>query len=382
MNAFLTRAKRRAFGVQKTKTLPARSWLQLSIMDNCEMYENTSKCIASSKSMECFMVLSTQAQKISIATLCGLFGILCIFENCLVLYLIFSSSGTRRKPSYIFISSLALADLLASIIFVGSFVNFHVFNETDSSKELFLLKLGGVNTSFTASLSSLLLTALDRYISISRPSKYKLLVTRKRAWTALGVLWLGCVANAFLPLMGWNCCTLNSACSELFPFVDSNYLFTWICLVLILLGCIVCAYSHVLWRAHQHVAYMEKHQVHAGKQNARMRMDIMLAKTLVMVLTVLVLCWLPALILMIYSIFVSLNNHLRKVFAFCCTLCLLNSMVNPIIYALRSKELYSSLRMHLSRCRRQLRTSNDSPEAESARRSSMMETVCEDIHAM
>ncbi|XP_024998919.2 cannabinoid receptor 2 [Gallus gallus] len=351
-------------------------------MINCKMYENASTCNVSSKSMECFMVLSTQAQKISTATLCGLFGTLGIFENCLVLYLIFSSPGTRRKPSYIFISSLALADLLASIIFVRSFVNFHVFNETDSSKELFLLKLGGVNTSFMASLSSLLLMALDRYISISYPSKYKLLVTRKRAWTALGVLWVTCVATAFLPLMGWNCCTLNSACSELFPFVDNNYLSTWICLVMVLLGCIVCAYARMLWRAHQHVAYMGKHQVHVGKQNTRMRMDVMLAKTLVMVLTVLVLCWLPALILMIYSIFVNLNNHLRKVFAFCSTLCLLNSMVNPIIYALRSKELYSSLRMRLSQCRRQLRTSNDSPEAESVHRSSMIETVCEDTHVL
>uniref|UniRef100_A0A8B9C5Y1 Alpha-L-fucosidase 1 n=1 Tax=Anser brachyrhynchus TaxID=132585 RepID=A0A8B9C5Y1_9AVES len=347
-------------------------------MDICKTYENASKCSANSKLMECFMVLSTQAQKISIATLCGLFGMLCIFENSVVLYLIFSSPGTRRKPSYIFISSLALADLLASIIFVGSFVNFHVLNETDSSKELFLLKLGGVNTSFTASLSSLLLTAVDRYVSISRPSEYKLLVTRKRAWAALGVLWAMCVTTASLPILGWNCCTLNSTCSELFPFVDDNYLSSWVCLVMVLLGCIVYAYTHVLWRAHQHVAYMGKHQAQVGKQNTRMRMDVMLAKTLVMVLTVLVLCWSPVLILMIYSIFAKLTNHLRKVFAFCSVLCLLNSMVNPIIYALRSKELFSSLRAVFFRVKRRLRGTDDSPEADSAHKSSVVETVCED----
>ncbi|KAM9605895.1 cannabinoid receptor 2 isoform 2-T2 [Morphnus guianensis] len=347
-------------------------------MDSCKIHENASKC--SVNTMECFMVLSTQAQKISIATLCGLFGTLCIFENSLVLYLIFSSPRTRRKPSYLFISSLALADILASVIFVCSFVNFHVFNETNFSKEMFLLQLAGVNTSFSASLSSLLLTALDRYISISRPSKYKLLMTRKRAWIALGVLWVTCVTIASLPLLGWNCCMLDSTCSELFPFVDDNYLSSWICFVMVLLGCIIYAYAHVLWRAHQHVAYMEKHQAQAGKQNTRMRMDVMLAKTLVMVLTVLVLCWSPVLVLMIYSIFARLSNHLRKVFAFCSTLCLLNSMVNPIIYALRSKELYSSLRMVLSRFRRQLKASEESPEAESTRKSSVIETVCEDTH--
>ncbi|NXI47732.1 CNR2 protein, partial [Galbula dea] len=341
-------------------------------MDLCKIYQNTSKCSVSS--MECFMVLSTQVQKISIATLCGLFGILCVLENSLVLYLIFSSPNTRRKPSYLFISSLASADILASIIFVCSFVNFHVFNETNFSKEMFLLQLGGVNTSFSASLSSLLLTALDRYLSISRPSEYKLLMTRQRACLALGVLWVTCVTIASLPLLGWNCCTLNSTCSELFPFVDDNYLLSWVCFIVVLLGCMVCAYAHVLWRAHHHAAYMEKHQAHMGKQNTRMRMDVMLAKTLIMVLTVLVLCWSPVLVLMIYSLFARLSDHLRKVFAFCSTLCLLNSMVNPIIYALRSKELNSSLRMIFSHFRRQLKASEESPEAESTHKSSVIET--------
>ncbi|NXS61351.1 CNR2 protein, partial [Brachypteracias leptosomus] len=341
-------------------------------MDVCKLYENTSKCSVSS--MECFRVLSTQAQKISITILCGLFGTLCVFENSLVLYLIFSSPSTRRKPSYLFISSLALADSLASIIFVCSFVNFHVFSETNFSKEIFLLQLGGVNTCFSASLSSLLLTALDRYISISRPSEYKVLMTRRRAWAALGGVWLTCATIASLPLLGWNCCTLNSTCSELFPFVDAKYLSSWICFIMVLLCSIVYAYAHVLWRAHQHVAYMEKHQEQVGKQNSRMRMDVMLAKTLVMVLMVLVLCWSPVLILMTYSVFARLSNHLRKVFAFCSTLCLLNSMVNPIIYALRSKELCSSLRTVFSQFRRQLKASEESPEAESTHKSSVIET--------
>ncbi|NXP47400.1 CNR2 protein, partial [Heliornis fulica] len=342
-------------------------------MDTCKVHENASKC--SMNTMECFKVLSTQAQKISIATLCSLFGTLCILENSLVLYLIFSSARTRKKPSYIFISSLALADILASVIFVCSFVSFHVINESNFSKGTFLLQLWGVNTSFSASVSSLLLTALDRYICIVRPSEYKLLMTRKRAWVALGVLWVMCATIASLPLLGWNCCTLNSTCSQLFPFVDEKYLLSWICFVMVLLGCIIYIYTYVLWRAHQHVAYMEKHQMQVGKQNTtRMRMDIMLAKTLVMVLTVLMLCWSPVLILMIYSIFARLTNHLRKVFAFCSTLCLLNSMVNPVIYALRSKELYSSLRMIFSQFRRQMKASENNPEAESTRKSSVIDT--------
>ncbi|XP_067389884.1 cannabinoid receptor 2 [Emydura macquarii macquarii] len=303
----------------------------------------------------CYMVLSSLVQKTGIATLCSIFGTLCILENSLVLYLIFSSPKIRKKPSYLLISSLALADVLSSIVFVCSFLDFHVFNATDSSIEIFLLKLGGVITSFTASLGSLLLMAFDRYICIHRPSEYKVIVTRKSALVAMTMLWITTMTTAFLPLMGWNCCKLNSACSELFPFIDNKYLSSWICLVMILLVCIVYAYMQVLWKAHKHTVYMEKHQTQAGRQNAKIRMDVTLAKTLVMVLAVVMTCWSPVLALMTYSLFVSLNDDIRKVFAFCSTLCLVNSMVNPIVYALRSTELQSSLRNTCSWFRKKLR---------------------------
>ncbi|XP_039367506.1 cannabinoid receptor 2 [Mauremys reevesii] len=334
-----------------------------------------------SMDLECYQVLSSHTQKTGITVLCSIVGILCVLENSLVLYLIFASPKIRKKPSYLLISSLALADVLASVVFVCSFLDFHVLNSTDSSKEIFLLKLGGVNTSFTASLGSLLMMAFDRYVCIHRPSEYKVIVTRKRVVVAMAVMWIATMITAFLPLMGWNCCKVNSVgwnCSELFPFVDNKYLSSWICLVMILLLCIVYAYVRVLWKAHKHTVYMEKRQTQAGQRNAKMRMDITLAKTLVMVLAIVMTCWSPVLALMTYSLFVSLNDNIRKVFAFCSTLCLVNSMVNPIVYALRSRELRSSLRNTSSRFRKKVSISESIPEADSIQKSSQIETICYD----
>ncbi|XP_048356654.1 cannabinoid receptor 2 [Sphaerodactylus townsendi] len=349
-------------------------------MQRCTMNRtvNGSSCSSTAVPMECYMVFNDPAQKIAIAVLCCFIGSLCILENSLVLYLIFSSQKIRNKPSYLFISSLAAADILASFIFVSSFVNFHVFNGTDSSKEVFLLKLGGVTTSFTASLGSLLLMAFDRYICILKPSRYKVIITTRRAVTALVVLWVTIVLIAYLPLLGWNCCTLNSTCSELFPFVNTTYLSSWTALVVILLICIVYAYMHVLWKAHKHVLYMKKHHTQAGLQNTRMRMDIMLAKTLVIVLVVLIMCWLPVLLLMTYSMFDKLNDTIRKIFAFCSTLCLVNSMINPAIYALRSRELCSSLRKVCSCLARIPGFPESNPEAESTQKSGPAETLCDE----
>ncbi|XP_074832158.1 cannabinoid receptor 2 [Carettochelys insculpta] len=330
-------------------------------------------------SMKEYMVLSHPDQKIGITVLCSILCFLCILENSFVIYLIFSSPKIRKKPSYLLISSLALADVLASVVFVCSFLDFHVFNRMDSSKEVFLLKLGGVNMSFTASLGSLLLMAFDRYICIHRPAGYKGIVTRKKALVALAGMWIITTTTAFLPLLGWNCCTVNSTCSDLFPFVDYQYLSSWISLVMLLLLCIVYVYGQVLWKAHKHTVYMEKCQTQDRQRNAKMRMDVMLVKTLVMVLAVVVACWSPVLGLIMYSLFASLNNHIKRVFAFCSTLCLLNSMVNPLIYALRSRELRSSLRNTCSWFRKKLSISENLPEADSTQKSSPIETSSEDI---
>nr|XP_056703478.1 cannabinoid receptor 2 [Euleptes europaea] len=340
---------------------------------------NVSSCSSHAMPMECYMVLDDPAQKAVIAVLCCFVGSLCISENSLVLYLIFSSQKIRNKPSYLFLSSLAAADTLASIIFVSSFVYFHVFNGTDRSKEVFLLKLGGVTTSFTASLGSLLLMAFDRYVCILKPSEYKVLITSRRAGIALVVLWVAVIFIAFLPLLGWNCCTVDSNCSELFPFVATSYLSSWIALVVILLISIVYAYVHVLWKARKHVLYMKRHHAQAGQQNTRMRMDITLAKTLVIVLAVLVMCWSPVLVLMTYSVFAKLNDLSRKAFAFCSILCLVNSMINPAIYALRSRELCSSLREVCSCLGRLPGFPESNPEAESTQKSCPIETIYEEV---
>ncbi|XP_066494846.1 cannabinoid receptor 2 [Tiliqua scincoides] len=349
-------------------------------MEICKRNEtlNASSCGSGAMILECYIVLSSPYQKTFIAALCGLVGSLCVLENFLVLYLIFSSPRIRRKPSYLFLSSLALADMLASMIFTCSFVEFHAFQRINPSKDIFLLKLGGVNASFTASLGSLLLMAADRYICILKPSKYKVLVTSRRALVALVVLWGTTISIAALPLLGWNCCSLGSACSELYPFVDNKYLSSWIALVMVLLVSIFYSYMHVLWKARKHALYMKRHHSQVGQQSTRIRIDIALAKTLVIVLVVLVICWSPALALMTYSVFAELDESVKKAFAFCCTLCLVNSMVNPAIYALRSRELCSSLKDACPCFRRTPRSSDSQPEAESTQKTYPPETICTD----
>ncbi|XP_068121525.1 cannabinoid receptor 2 [Hyperolius riggenbachi] len=335
----------------------------------------STECVTEVLDIQCYLILDSSAQ-IFIAVLCIITGVLCILENSLVLTLIFTSVHLRKKPSFLFIASLALADLLASCIFSYSFVDFHVFHGA-GSPSVFLFKLGGVTLSFTSSLGSLLLTAFDRYICIHKPAKYKAIVTKKRALQALTVMWIGTTIISYLPLMGLNCCQLASPCSELFPLIDNKYLASWISIVVILLCAIIFFYAHILWKAHGHTVYMKAYNLQPCHRR-RIRMDIKLAKTLALVLTVLVVCWTPALMLMIHSLLFSLDNKMKAVFAFVSTLCLFNSMVNPVIYARRSRQLRRRLFKILQNFQCLQRFFKKPEVAEEAQNNLGVETTCDE----
>ncbi|XP_048386856.1 cannabinoid receptor 1 isoform X2 [Stegostoma tigrinum] len=324
--------------------------------------ESTITCGENFMDMECFMIL-TPTQQMAIAVLALTLGTFTVLENVLILCVIIRSRSLRYKPSYHFIGSLAVADLLGSVIFVYSFVDFHVFQRKDSPN-VFLFKLGGVTASFTASVGSLFLTAIDRYISIHKPLAYKRIVTRPKAVIAFTVMWTISIMIAVLPLLGWNCKKLNSVCSDIFPLIDETYLMFWIGVTSILLLFIIYAYVYILWKAHVHAVRMIQRgtqksiivQVTEGGkvQTVRLdqaRMDIRLAKTLVLILVVLIICWGPLLAIMVYDVFGKMNKLVKTIFAFCSMLCLLNSTVNPIIYALRSKDLRHAFRSMLCSCK-------------------------------
>ncbi|XP_056337510.1 cannabinoid receptor 1 [Danio aesculapii] len=312
--------------------------------------------------MECFMIL-TPSQQLAIAVLSLTLGTFTVLENLVVLCVILQSRTLRCRPSYHFIGSLAIADLLGSVIFVYSFLDFHVFHRKDSPN-VFLFKLGGVTASFTASVGSLFLTAIDRYVSIHRPLSYRRIVTRTKAVIAFCMMWAISIIIAVLPLLGWNCKRLNSVCSDIFPLIDENYLMFWIGVTSVLVLFIIYAYMYILWKAHHHAVRMLRRTsqkslvVHSADgtkvQTPRpdqARMDIRLAKTLVLILVVLVICWGPLLAIMVYDLFWRMGDNIKTVFAFCSMLTLLNSTVNPIIYALRSKDLRRAFLAACQGCR-------------------------------
>lgn len=323
------------------------AWEVPTSLGTTEAKDNVSSAVNKScENLECYMVLM-KAEKTAIGSICFLAGPITLLENILVLVVIIATATLRQRPSYLFIGSLALADVFASCFFTTSFLDFHLFRRSDGPTA-YLFKLGGVTMAFTSSVGSLLLTALDRYLCIHQASSYKVVLTRRRALLSLLVLWSATTLISFLPLMGWRCPTgLVPPCSRLFPYINSGYLACWTSFILVLLTLILGAYALILWKAHRHEASMTSIQGAAGSGQARMRMDIRLARTFGLILLILVGCWLPALSFMIADVSMLLTHTQQRAFAFCSTLCLVNSAVNPLLYALRCRELRVALQQLL-----------------------------------
>ncbi|KAL0984760.1 hypothetical protein UPYG_G00146550 [Umbra pygmaea] len=72
-----------------------------------------------------YMVLLKEEKK-AISTICFLAGPFTFLENFLVLGVIAATANLRKRPSYLFIGSLALADVFASCFFTVSFLDFHL----------------------------------------------------------------------------------------------------------------------------------------------------------------------------------------------------------------------------------------------------------------
>ncbi|XP_061751901.1 cannabinoid receptor type 1B-like [Nerophis ophidion] len=330
--------------------------------------------------MECFMIL-TPGQQLAVAILALTLGTFTVLENLMVLCVILHSQTLRSRPSYHFIGSLAVADLIGSVIFVYSFLDFHVLHRKDSPG-VFLFKLAGVIASFTASVGSLFLTAIDRYISIHRPMAYKRIVTKTKAVAAFSLMWSISVVISLLPLLGWNCKRLNSVCSDIFPLIDERYLMFWIGVTSVPLLFIVYAYMFILWKSHHHAVRMmsrssqrsvivytaEGTKVQMVRPD-QARMDLRLAKTLVLILVALIICWGPLLAIMVYDLFGKVDDFIKTVFAFCSMLCLLNSTVNPVIYAMRSKDLRRAFGNICGLCRGSAQPLDNSGESEGNSRS-------------
>ncbi|KAK2521891.1 adenosine receptor A3 [Columba livia] len=286
------------------------------------------------ESLELSSLDSLDAIYISTECLIALFATL---GNILVIWVV-KLNLTFQNTTLYFIVSLALADIavgilvipLAVVVSLGIRIHFHAC--------LFMCCLMVVFT--TASILSLLAIAIDRYLRVKLPTRYKIITTERRVWWGLGLCWSVSLLVGLIPMFGWNKTEPRNSDSLRCRFTSvmrMDYMvyfgfFIWTLVPLV----IMCA-------LYIQIFYIIRTKLSQGTANVRgaggfYGQEFKTAKSLALVLFLFAISWLPLCILNCISYFYPKCQIPNYLMYLAILLSHVNSVMNPIVYACKIKK--------------------------------------------
>ncbi|KAK9963167.1 hypothetical protein ABG768_006378 [Culter alburnus] len=303
---------------------------------------------------------NSEVQMVMLGTLISILVLAIVFGNVLVITAI-SRFQRLQNVTNCFITSLACADLVMGLVVVP-FGGIHIILSTWHFGNVFCdFWLATDILCVTASIETLCVIALDRYLAITSPFRYQSLLTKGRARIIVLLVWVIAGLISFLPIhMKWwfssetkaVCCMKDVNCCEF--HVNQGYaLISSIVSFYIPLFIMIFVYSRVFQEARKQLKKIDKSEgrFHAqnnnGKKNEALssHCEVRTAKkpkfclkehkalkTLGIIMGVFTLCWLPYFVLNVASVHVDdLTMKILNWIGYA------NSAFNPLIYC-RSPE--------------------------------------------
>ncbi|CAF2512924.1 unnamed protein product [Rotaria sp. Silwood2] len=243
------------------------------------------------------------------------------------------------------------------------------------------------------SVSILLSISIDKYIYIFKPYSYQKIITKRRCLLWISSLWLISIFIGLLPLLGWNkmkrCSSLKQVlCSSNICLIDrvftTGYCSLFATISLLAAFVILYVYVRIFFIARDHLMRIERlrsqcssyeqpstpatiitlltpnkindekdlqrgfsfsssiiqrsndGRERTGLFRVNIRRSLRALRTLLVLLVGFYLCWLPLLIYLLSHTWMDFKNNL--IIHVLILIANVNSLVNPIVYAYRSKQ--------------------------------------------
>ncbi|GAA6085575.1 lysophosphatidic acid receptor 3 [Tachysurus ichikawai] len=272
-----------------------------------------------------------------------LFCCFILVSNAMVITAVITNNRFHYAFYYL-VANLAASDFLAGIAYVYLMFNTGSVSQTLSVQQYFL-RQGLLDTSLSASLTNLLVIALERYISIMNWKVHSNL-TKRRVTLLIVLVWGISIFMGAVPSLGWNCICSIEQCSMLAPIFSRSYLIFWSLFNLAVFLIMVAIYLRIYVYVKKKTTVLN---VHATGSLKRKKTPIKLIKTVMTVLGVFVICWTPGLVVLLLDGLKCEKCNLLKFKHWFLLLAVLNSVMNPIIYSYKDDEMWTTIK-NLLRC--------------------------------
>ncbi|XP_036427171.1 adenosine receptor A1-like [Colossoma macropomum] len=257
-------------------------------------------------------------------------AVACCLGNALVIWAVWTC-GALWKPTFCFIVSLAVADFLVGSVAIPIAVLVDIGIISSFYGCLFMCCV--IIMLEVASVAFLLAIAVDRFLRVRIPLTYKSTVSKNRLWIVVALCWVTAALLSFIPMFGWHkSLDTDSIKCRFFTIICDSYLvyFIFFSLYLPPLALMTGLYCYIFLIARRQL----RANIGVGsKSSTYYQKEHRLAASLVLVLVLFVVCWLPLFLMFT----VRLYGHNIKVPSVAIELGVLlshaNSAVNPIVYA-------------------------------------------------
>ncbi|NXL30899.1 AA3R protein, partial [Glaucidium brasilianum] len=269
-------------------------------------------------------------------------GICAVVGNVLVVWAV-RLNPALQKTTFFYIVSLALTDIAMGILVMPLAVMVSLGVVMHFYSCLFMCCLMMVFSH--ASILSLLAVAVDRYLRVKLPIRYRAVVTKQRICVMLGLSWLVSVLVGLVPMLGWNQRTGSSSSIEChylavmrMDYVVYFSFFAWTLLPLLIMCALYTEIFYIMWiKLSQNSASLPEGETVCGK-------EYKMAKYLALILFLFAVSWLPLGILNCIVFFCPSCAIPQPLMYLGILLSHANSAMNPVVYAFKIqkfKETYT-----------------------------------------
>ena len=226
-----------------------------------------------------------------------------IIGNILVIMVIANNRGMRTRTN-VFLCNLAVADLACAVFdmpvsMVTIAAGRWVFNDV-------VCQLNGFATPLflITSIHTLMYMSVHKYISIKRPFSDGL--SRRCIYAMVGVSWLWSACAGFVSLYGLTSVSYKpytAQCGPVYPHNARTYLhigFVMVTCFCVPFAVMLFCYGHVFREMRAHSKRMEKNS--SLEKDAILSQQKRITCTLLLVLLMFVICWIPYILYALYII--------------------------------------------------------------------------------